>query len=166
VTVSRVHPRALDWRTGGGSQCQLGGGLLRAWARLRAGPLDRRLAAGDAAGDERLLAARAAVLAGRRERASVATGWQRVLARARDGKGVTFSSAIPVRRDAALIAEPAILALVARLRDDEPVAPAAIAKARIMLTDGDSAIYGPGSAEDLRTAVHEILAKIDRHGAS
>jgi hypothetical protein len=106
------------------------------------------------------------VLTGRRERAIVATGWQRVLTWARDGKGATFSSAIPVRRDAALIAEPAILALTGRLRDDEPIPPAAIARARIMLTDGDSAIYGPGSAEDLRTAVHEILAKIDRHGAS
>jgi hypothetical protein len=137
------------------------GHLLVAFVRLRAGHLDRRLAAGEPASASALLRERARQLLDRRERATLAAGWERVLRDARSARRPSFSSAIPVRRDAVLIAEPAILALEARLRDDAPIAPAALARARVMLTDGQSPVYRSVALDDLRRALLELLEGLD-----
>jgi hypothetical protein len=137
------------------------GHLLVALVRLRAGHLDRRLAAGEPASASVLLRERAQQLLERRQRAALAAGWERVLRDARSARPPSFSSAIPIRRDAVLIAEPAILALEARLRDDGPVDPTAIARVRVMLTDGSSPVYRPLEPDELRRRLLELLELLD-----
>jgi hypothetical protein len=137
------------------------GHLLVALVRLRAGHLDRRLAAGEPAGASLLLRERAQQLLERRQRAALAAGWERVLRDARSPRPPAFSSAIPIRRDAVLIAEPAILALEARLRDDAPVDATAIARVRVMLTDGSSPVYRPLEPDELRRRLLELLQLLD-----
>jgi hypothetical protein len=137
------------------------GHLLVALVRLRAGHLDRQLAAGEPAGASLLLRERAQQLLERRQRAALAAGWERVLQDARSPRRPAFSSAIPIRRDAVLIAEPAILALEARLRDDAPVDTTAIARVRVMLTDGSSPVYRALEPDELRRRLLELLQLLD-----
>jgi hypothetical protein len=138
------------------------GHLLLALVRLRAGGLDRRLAAGEPASASALLRERARQLLERRQRARLAAGWRRVLEDARSASRPRFSSAIPVRRDAVLIAEPAILALEARLREDATVDPIAIARMRVMLTDGSSPVYRSLEPDELRCRLLELLGELER----
>jgi hypothetical protein len=138
--------------------------MIGALIRLRAGHLDRRLAAGAPASGGAMLRARARQLLERRERATLVMGWQRVLEDARRGPRPVFSSAIPVRRDAVLIAEPTILAIQERLRGDAPVDPSAVARLRVLLTDGGGPLYHVFEADELRLRLLEVLADFDVRG--
>jgi hypothetical protein len=131
-------------------------------AHLRAPRLDRRLARGEDPGGDPLLVARAAQLAGRRARHATAAAWEHAI---EDGTGERrgFSAAAPVRADQVRMALPELLALVARLRDDLPVWPAGVARARRLLADGGGPLYDPAALSGaLGRRVHQVLAQLDR----
>jgi len=134
-------------------------GLL---ARLRAPALDRRLAKGADPGADPVLVARAAQLAGRRARQRTAAGWERAIEDATGGRHA-FSPAVPVRAEQLRAALPELLAMIGRLRDDLPVWPGGVARARRLLTDGGGPLYDPGAPPGvLRRRVCQVLAELDR----
>jgi hypothetical protein len=135
--------------------------LEGAVARLRCRTLDRRLAAGADALCAPLLARRAAQLARPGLRQATAQGIERALGDARHPYRRAFSSAVPVCRDEVLIAEPALVALVARLRDGRPIRPAGIARVRAALTDPSGPLYVGGTPGGLREWARSTLLELD-----
>ena len=133
-------------------------GLL---ARVRGRGLERRLIAGqDPAGDP-LLARRASQLAGARVRAAAAAGLERALADAQAPRRPVLSSAIPVSRHEVLLAEPALLALVRRLKDGRPIWPVGIARIRATLMDTCGPLYLDTSPGVLRVWAQSTLDELN-----
>jgi hypothetical protein len=54
-----------------------------------------------------------------------------------------------------------LAAIVARLRADAPVAPAAVARLRALLADGDGPLYTCAKAGTLRAWALALLAELD-----
>jgi hypothetical protein len=130
--------------------------INRLLARLQAPTLDRRLAAGEPTGSDRLTTVRADVLREWTTRAVLANGWAAVLERA-DGSRALIDSRIPVVRQRVREAEPDIRAMIDVLRDSLPVQARGVAMASRLLSDGTGPLYSVRNAEDLRAGVQEAL---------
>jgi hypothetical protein len=129
-------------------------------ARLRAHALERRMAGGEDPTADPLLACRAAQLARPRMRESIARTIERTLHDARHPVLDPFSSAVPPCRSQVLPAEPALLALVCRLRDGLPLWPVGIARVRLMLTDSRSPLYAGARQGDVGDWAHSVLDEL------
>jgi hypothetical protein len=134
-------------------------GWVRGLARLRATSLDRRLAAGEAPVSDRLLAARANLIVGRRSRRHLADDWEHLLATAR-GPVVPRSPRLPVRSSSILAAEREVDEIVAVIRQADRVNPRGIALARLLLTDGGGPLYNPRCSGALLPALRSVAGAL------
>lgn len=103
--------------------------------------LDRDLADG---GDphEPLLRVRATKLTSPRVREAIASRLERAIAEAECAPRRRFSPAIPVRREAVREARPLILSLAIALREPGELSPQGIARAEMLVADGELAVLG------------------------
>jgi hypothetical protein len=124
--------------------------------------LDERLANGANPDTDPLLTRRAAQLTTRSTRTSLADGLESALAEAR--KPWTMSARLPLRRAEIRACADDIVALAARLRDDEPIDVAGAAMAASLVFDGTGPIYHDG-AVPLRYAVRSARMALDPLGS-
>jgi hypothetical protein len=141
---------------------------LRWNTRLRRGALDDQIARGfETAGDERL-ALRAAQLTSRKERDRLARALEHTLELAAapaesvlSRTAPVLSARVPLRsRDLRECAND-VEALVARLRDAEPIDPQGAAMTRRLLVDGASPFYYRRSSVTLRHAVRSARLALE-----
>lgn len=127
-------------------------------ACVQAHRLDGDLAAGVPTWATPAHAARARRLTGRRTRAALARGLERLLAAADGPRGL--SPAVPPCADQVRAARPALLLVAARLRRDGPVGARGAAQLRVLLTDGAGPCFvdhEPGALHRALVAAHEAL---------
>ena len=133
----------------------------RLLARVRAGSLDRQLAAGTAPETSPLLALRAGAIVRPTARAGLAQDLQRIL----------YRSAAPGRRRPmalfgstgrnVLNAADVLNCLVQRLLSPCPVCARGMAMVRVLLTDGAGPLYYPTTAHELAATVREAINALD-----
>jgi hypothetical protein len=116
-------------------------------ARVAARRLDARLAAGEDALSDVVLACRARRLVSGRSRRSLARGLERAWSLPR-GHAV-LSAAVAVDERAVEVARPALQQLAWALRSRAEVEPRGVAIARILLTEPCSALYRPAYRDEL-----------------
>jgi hypothetical protein len=124
--------------------------------------LDERLAHGADPDTDPLLTRRAAQLTTRSTRTDIAEGLESALAEAR--KAWSVSARLPLRRAEIRACADDIVALAARLRDDEPIDVAGAAMAASLVFDGTGPIYHDG-AVPLRYAVRSARMALDPLGS-
>jgi hypothetical protein len=118
----------------------------RVRARLHAYALDARLAGGERADGERLLAARAWQLTRRGARERLARALDAVLGELDGTRASRAGAAVPIDRCEAQIARSELIRLAERMRDGQPVAARGVARLRRLLCDGASPLYLPSPA--------------------
>jgi len=133
----------------------------RLLARLRAGSLDRQLAAGTAPETSPLLALRAGALVRPAVRDAFARSLQRLVHHA-----TAASSHRPLALSGAACrnvrnATAALSRLIERLRSPGPVSARGMAIVKMLLTDGTGALYYPSRSGELTAVVHEALTTLD-----
>ena len=147
---SLVHPH--DWRDSGISW------RLRASVRLQRFGLDRRLAARSGPNRSPELELRARQLTRDRERLALADRLESVLREAeRTDFGMT--ARVLVQRGAIRAARPQLTALIDDLRAIQDPAPAGVARASLLVTDGASPLYAPSAPGTV--AEEATLAALD-----
>jgi hypothetical protein len=125
-------------------------------ARVHAYALDARLAGGERADGDPLLAARAWQLTGHATRERLACALDSVLAELAEldgARGPRTGAAVPIHRREAEIARSELIRLAGRLRDRQPVAAKGVAMVRRLLCDGTSALYRPDAGDELWRAL-------------
>jgi hypothetical protein len=127
---------------------------MRFRAHLSAPRLDRALSAGVDPDTTPELAARAAQLCRHRTRHALAGALERVVADARSRRR-NVGARIPAARADVRANAPALLALAARLRAGDPVAPRGVAATRALLCEPLSPLYHPSTPDDLRQAIDD-----------
>ena len=155
ITVGSVDPFVMRPR-------RRGDGML---ARVFGASLDASLAAGCRPESSRLLAVRARDIVSLRRRRSIADSWEHVLRVARRAQRArltgSLSTAVPVRADQLVAAEPAIRDLMNRLAAPLPVPARGVAMARVLLTDANSPVYNRHACVDLGDALAAAAAQLD-----
>lgn len=134
--------------------------LERLRARMHAGRLDERLAAGEAPESDPLLCLRAQRIARIDSRRQLALGVMRVLAQCEPGRSKL--------EPAPLVVVPRVVAahddlqqLVSSLLAPAPVSARGVAATSCLLRDGYGPLYHRGSETDLRTVVRSTIAALD-----
>ena len=137
ATIDALHGR-LDGRP-----------TLTSWAkeRLQGRRLEGALAAGADPHSDRALSLHALRLSMPRSRARIADGLEGAWRDA--GRPHGLSAKAPLARSAILATGPELQSVIAELRTDDECHARAIALTRLLLIDGDSPLYEPGSTEDL-----------------
>jgi hypothetical protein len=133
----------------------------RLLARLRAGSLDRRLAAGTAPETSPLLAVRANAIVRPAARNGLARNLQQILRRAAapgPHRPVTLSGSTCRNL---LNAAHELHRLVDRLRSHCPVSAQGMAMVTVLLTDGAGPLYYATDASQLPASVHETIKALD-----
>jgi hypothetical protein len=123
--------------------------------RLRRNEIDRDLAAGADPDSSQCLRRRAAQLTSASSREALAAAYERHLAAATSGPELTV---VPVNWSAVRAAAPRIVHIAQRLREDPRVRAQGVARARLLLADGNSALYGEGDDLILMHEVRSALA--------
>lgn len=126
---------------------------------LRAGALDRELAAGARLRGNPHLQRRGRRVTCRKRRDRLAGALERLVEQARDFKpGIT--SAVPMARDEVLGASIQLLDLACRLRSDAPVDPQGVLLIQRLLCDGASPVFLPPEPGALRGVARELSAAL------
>jgi hypothetical protein len=89
-------------------------------------------------------------------RRRVARSLREVVKAAERPAGALLSSAIPVSRRAVIPWREGLLGLAERLERPEPVNPCGVARALVLLTDGDGPLYSPRAVRSMGDAVWRI----------
>jgi hypothetical protein len=131
--------------------------LLAWWHALE---LDRQLAAGADPRSSAVLAVRARRITAARSRRRISGGLAGALRRARDGHP-GFTAAVRSDAREVLAARTVLIALAARLRTPEPVAPQGAAMLLMLLTDGASPLYRPGEPGALGSRLRAAAAALE-----
>jgi hypothetical protein len=139
--------------------------LLRARVRLSLPRLDARLAGGEEAAGDPLLALRSTQLVSGRTRERLASALERVCSRPNDGPPA-ISAAVPVDVEAVDVARPALEQLGAALRSATAVDARGVALTRRLLTEPPSALFRPQSSEALYEAAREALLALKGRAAA
>jgi hypothetical protein len=129
-------------------------------ARVLAGSLDRRLAAGLPPEAGVLLAARAQRLNSPARCRQLAESWQRLLAPRRQTSTLR-SPSVPVCRSHIVAAEAEIRSMLTVLTAPGPKSVRGTATANLLLIDGTGPIYNPRSPIDLGEAVREAVQQME-----
>jgi hypothetical protein len=132
-------------------------------ARLCASRLDRRLAQGEPAESDVLIALRAARLERERERRDLATGLQRAI-QGTDAPRC-FPGQVRICQASVRAAQAEIRELVVCLTAAGPVSPRGVAELRMLLTDGTGPFYWETGRDDqhrsLRAELRRVLTNLD-----
>jgi hypothetical protein len=124
------------------------------------GALVRRLAAGASPSDSPELARRAQQLCSPRHRRLLASGLERVIDEAQEGRR-PYSAAVPLRRRAILSERVPLLGLAFELRDTaEEVSSHGVALIEQLLSDGGSPLYTENPDESLEGAIRRARAAL------
>jgi hypothetical protein len=121
-------------------------------ARVRAGRLDIKLAAGASPEGSLALAVRAQHLVQTRARHEIARGMQRILYTADRGR-----SAVPVCDERIRSCSAEFSELISRLLTPGPVCAQGVAQARALVTDACGPVYQRASHVDLRSSLRAAL---------
>ena len=121
--------------------------LVRRWW------LDRELADGCACEASEDLAWRARQLADPVTRHQLACSLRRVVADAESPRAVSFSSAVPVRRQEVVRWREAVLGVAERLEQPGPANPCGVARVMVLLTDGTGPLYSRYLGRSISDAV-------------
>jgi hypothetical protein len=137
----------------------------RLLARLRSHDLDRRLAAGASPDSEALLSLRARELEGAAVRRRLATGYRLRLSASRRSphpaeRKIPLARA-EIRRCGALVEE-----LAALLESATPADPRGVARASLLLTEGDSPLYDRVRSATLETTLREAIEALPPAGSA
>ena len=145
------------------------GPFFRFATRLRGAALDRRIAEGADLAEHPILGTRAAQLTSERSRRELASWIEHVVDSA-DQRDPAPRSAVPLQRAAIREARPLLLSLARDLSElGEPVSARGIARARQLLTDGASPLYGtPGrvcdaNGDELNLTVRHVRTTLALH---
>jgi hypothetical protein len=130
-------------------------------ARVRAGSLDRRLAAGAPPWESPVLAARALQITNERSRRNLARTLERLAERAERSAPGSLSAVVPVCRSEVRAALPQIMSVAARLRDDAPVDARGIARLVALLSDGAGPLYVTGRPGALGSLLDDVSRDLD-----
>jgi hypothetical protein len=137
--------------------------------RLRGPALDRRIAEGADPAEDRILGQRAEQLTSDSNRRELASWIERVVDAA-DQPDLPRRTVVPLQREAIREARPLLLSLARDLSQvGEPVSPRGIARARQLLTDGASPLYGcPGlvcaaNGDELNLTVRHVRTTLALH---
>jgi hypothetical protein len=136
------------------------GSLTRLRVRLSRAGLDARLAAGEPAADDPALEVRAEQLRSAKVRRRVAAALERACAEASSPPAV--GAALPVHREAAREARPALEQLIAALRSPEPGEARGVALAIRLLTNAAGPLYAPSDLDGLYCSAREALLALTR----
>jgi hypothetical protein len=139
---------------------RLGATRLRLRVFLLEGRLTRRLAGGEDSVESRELALRARQLTAPRMRASIASSFEDVVARARRTPPL-LTSQVPVHRKKVQAASRQIEELAARLRSPEPVRAQGVALALLLLTDPARPLHSGAGADELTAAIIHLNERLD-----
>ncbi len=134
------------------------GPLTRAWARVRGRSLDHALAGGADPASSAALASRAAWLTSRRNRRGVARAIRRLLEP--PGRRGPSAAVRPHRGELAGV-RLRLAGVAALLETEEPIYASGVARAQLLLTDGNSPLYQPLHAGDLLRTVDEIVDALE-----
>ena len=129
---------------------------VRVRARLHAPFLDRELASGIAPWRSPLHAARALALTGDRNRRGLARSLERLVEQAQHARSQYRGAVIYPCREQVMEALPALLTIAGRLRSADPIDARAIARLRILLSDGSGPCYVRIRRNALTDALQEI----------
>ncbi len=133
--------------------------LTKLRARLQGRSLDRALGAGADPASSAVLARRAAWLTSTRNRRVLARALRRAL-ELPIGRGGPSPAVSPHQGELAAVRLP-LAGAAALLESDEPVYSRGVAKLQLLLTEGDSPLYSPRRAGELRREMDSILAALD-----
>ena len=127
--------------------------LDRLVSHLRAGKLDREIAAGASPDANAMLALRARALVRPSARQALARRLALLLEEAASGRPTSrFGDArIPISRERIVAAADALRFLMDRLLTPGPVPARGVAVVRVLLTDGTGPLYYPSDTDDLRS---------------
>jgi len=129
--------------------------------RLRAGALDRELAAGARLKGNPLLQRRGRHVTGRRRRDRLATALERLVNHAENPGRWAFTAAVPVARNEVLGARIQMLDLACRLRSDVAVDPQGVLLVQRLLCEAASPVFRPAEPGALRAAARQLDAALD-----
>jgi hypothetical protein len=129
--------------------------LITLRCRLRRNAIDRELAAGVEPESSECRDLRASELTAGSNREALAAAYERHLAAARS---VPPPSVVPVNCRGVRTAAPRLAHLAKRLRDDPRVRAQGVARARLLLTERDSALHATGDGLSLVDEVCSTLA--------
>ena len=129
--------------------------LIALRCRLRRNAIDRELAAGADPDSSECRHLRAAELTGERNRQALAAAYERHLFAA---TSFPPHDVVPVNWRGVRAARPRLDRLAHRLREDPCVRAQGVARARLLLTDGDSALYATDDGLSLGDEVRWTLA--------
>ena len=132
----------------------------RLTVRGRASGLDRALAAGTPPEASVPLALHADRLVRPCNRRQVAGNLDHVLAEVR-ASGRPGHPAVPLRRQQIIEAQAELAETACRLRNPGPVAAQGVAMLRLLLSDGQGPLYGPGRDEDLTVVLRRCRMALD-----
>jgi hypothetical protein len=130
-------------------------------ARLRGAMLDQMLAKGSPPDSTPLLELRALRLLSPRTRRSLAKDLLHLVAEAMRPGPRMARSASPIRRERVREAADELTVLAQHLLAPAPVSARAVAGIRMLLTDGTSPLFRPGSTEELRAQARHLSEELD-----
>ena len=125
--------------------------------RLQRGKIDRQLARGADPSSSQCRRRRATELTAQKERAKLATAFDRVRTHAEVAPRLSVA---PVNWRGVRACAPSLARLAQRLREATEVRPQGVARAEVLLTDGTSALYAPGDESRLSAELRSTLAAL------
>lgn len=159
--AAAASSRSLAWRRQAiRPRVHIPGPLMRLAVAVRHDRLDRLLAAGEDPASGLALALRAHQLLAERSRRRLATGIDRRIASAQRTSS-NRGCAVPVDRDAVLGASDVLAGIAERLRTTGPLPAAAVARLRLLLTDGAGPMYNACKNNQLRDVARSIASGLE-----
>jgi hypothetical protein len=134
--------------------------FIKARARFRGRSLDRALSDGEDPASSAVLTRRAAWLTSTKNRHVLARSITRLLDPP-SGRRPGPSATVPPHRGELAGARMLLARVAAMLEIDEPVYARGVARLRLLLTDGDSALYAPHRTGELLGEVEGILDALE-----
>jgi hypothetical protein len=158
--VHAREPIAAPPILSGRGRAHFGDRLLCLKARLLAPGLDARVAAGEAASADKLLAIRSRQLSSQRQRRRLAAAVERLDLRPSRRPGI--SAAIPLEPRALHVGRPALAQLAQALRRPDAVHAQGVALTKLLLTEPASPLYRPRHSAAVYEAAREALLALAR----
>ncbi len=133
----------------------------RVLVRVHAFALDRQLADGAPVDSDPILALRALELVRPRRRRALAKDLHNLMAECERRPAPLARSGSPIRRERVRQAVPELSSVIDHLLAPVPVSARAMAQVRLLLTDGMSPLFRPGTVAELRAQARRIADSLE-----